>query len=202
MHASGETQMQRAIRSAAFAALLCTSAPVLAQEQVQSFQFDLAAPDLSTALRDVAEETGTNLVVPSELVEGKPAPALRGGYTADGAIAALLQGTGLQAKHVGTAVLVERSKAGEQGKEGPASAQNGDQASILVTGTRIRGAPVAAPVIRLTQDEIRARGQGTLGEAIRSIPQNFSGGQNPGVGNNVPASKGVNVGSSASVNLR
>lgn len=60
-----------------------------------------------------------------------------------------------------------------------ASNQNGD---ILVTGSRIRGAAVAGDVITLDQQSIIAAGQVDLGEAIRSMPQNFGGGQNPGVG--------------------
>lgn len=54
--------------------------------------------------------------------------------------------------------------------------------SIVVTGSRIRGAAVAGDVITLGQEAIIAAGQVDLGEAIRSLPQNFSGGQNPGVG--------------------
>src|SRR5690606_32247767 len=54
--------------------------------------------------------------------------------------------------------------------------------SIVVTGSRIRGAAVAGDVITLDQQAIIAAGQVDLGEAIRSLPQNFNGGQNPGVG--------------------
>src|SRR5690606_28842377 len=54
--------------------------------------------------------------------------------------------------------------------------------AIVVTGSRIRGAAVAGDVITLGQEAIIAAGQVDLGEAIRSLPQNFSGGQNPGVG--------------------
>lgn len=193
--------MLKSVRSAAFVTLLCTSTALLAQEQDRRIQFDIPARDLTMTLRDIAEKTGTNLVAPSELVDGRQAPPLRGRFTADEAIAELLQGTGLEARHVGAAVLIARAKPREPGRQAIVSSRN-DNGPILVTGSRIRGAPIAAPVIRLTEDEIRNRGQATLAEAIRSVPQNFSGGQNPGVGNNVPASKGVNVGSSTSVNLR
>ncbi|MVZ98155.1 TonB-dependent receptor [Sphingorhabdus sp. IMCC26285] len=53
---------------------------------------------------------------------------------------------------------------------------------IVVTGSRIRGAAIASDVITLDQISIVAAGQIDLGEAIRSLPQNFGGGQNPGVG--------------------
>src|SRR3546814_19337673 len=57
-------------------------------------------------------------------------------------------------------------------------------ADIVVTGTRIRGAPVASPVIVLSEDDIRNSGQTSLGEVVRSIPQSFGGGQQPGIGFN------------------
>ncbi|MFD2429895.1 TonB-dependent receptor plug domain-containing protein [Sphingobium scionense] len=41
-----------------------------------------------------------------------------------------------------------------------------------------------------------------LGDVARSLPQSFGGGQNPGVGFNVPSSTGGNVGGGSSVNLR
>jgi iron complex outermembrane receptor protein len=52
---------------------------------------------------------------------------------------------------------------------------------VLVTGSRIANAPPASPVISITQEQMAEAGQTNLGDVIRSIPQNFSGGQNPGV---------------------
>jgi len=74
----------------------------------------------------------------------------------------------------------------QEGTRNPAGADDNitpDQSgTIVVTGSRIRGAAVAGDVITLGQQAIIAAGQVDLGEAIRSLPQNFSGGQNPGVG--------------------
>jgi outer membrane receptor protein involved in Fe transport len=193
--------MRNAFRVAALAYLACTSVAAIAQNQVQRVQFDLPGEDLSLALRQVAEQTGTNLVAASELLESRQVPALQGSYTADEAFAALLAGTGLQATRDGNTVIISKAKSGDATRSSPSEPGAGE-GNIVVTGTRIRGAPIASPVIRLRENEIRERGQGTLAEAVRTIPQNFGGGQNPGVGNNVPASKGVNVGSATSVNLR
>lgn len=54
-------------------------------------------------------------------------------------------------------------------------------ASITVTGTRIRGGQTPSPVITINASQIKAEGFTSLGEVIRSVPQNFGGGQNPGV---------------------
>ena len=81
-----------------------------------------------------------------------------------------------------------------------ANAENDDHA-IVVTGTRIRGARVVGEVISLDREAIVESGQIDLGEAIRSIPQNYSGGQNPGVGSGAGLGND-NVNSASSANLR
>lgn len=80
------------------------------------------------------------------------------------------------------------------------SSQDGSDA-IVVTGTRIRGARVIGETISLEREAIIAAGQVDLGEAVRALPQNFSGGQNPGVG----SGSGLinqNINSASSANLR
>lgn len=57
-----------------------------------------------------------------------------------------------------------------------------DLQSVTVTGTRIRGGTTPSPVITIGSEQIQQEGFTDLGEVIRSVPQNFSGGQNPGVG--------------------
>ena len=76
----------------------------------------------------------------------------------------------------------------------------GDE-GIVVTGSRVRGVPVIGTVITLDRSIIVDTGIVDLGEAIRQLPQNFSGGQNPGVG----AGAGVlnqNVNAASAPNLR
>lgn len=53
--------------------------------------------------------------------------------------------------------------------------------TVTVTGTRIRGGTTPSPVITIGSEQIQQEGFSDLGEVIRSVPQNFSGGQNPGV---------------------
>jgi outer membrane receptor protein involved in Fe transport len=53
--------------------------------------------------------------------------------------------------------------------------------TVTVTGTRIRGGSTPSPVITIGSEQIKQEGFTDLGEVIRSVPQNFSGGQNPGV---------------------
>jgi outer membrane receptor protein involved in Fe transport len=74
---------------------------------------------------------------------------------------------------------------------------------VVVTGSRIRGAPPSSPVIRLSQEDMRNAGNANLGDAIRQVPQNFSGGSNPAIGMGAgPDGKNVNSNSSSQLNLR
>lgn len=160
--------------------------------------YNLPAQPLGTSLRAVASASGRNILAASAAVDGVIAPALKGSFTPDEAVATLLSGSGLRARRTSDGLIVEPSPVA------PASAASDDPPGpdILITGSRIRGAPVASPVIKLDRGAIRDQGQGTVAEAARSIPQNFGGGQNPGIGNNVPGANGVNVGGAASINLR
>lgn len=74
--------------------------------------------------------------------------------------------------------------------------------TVTVTGTRIRGGTTPSPVITIGSEQIQQEGFADLGEVIRSIPQNFSGGQNPGVtlapsgpdsNQNVTGGSGINL---------
>lgn len=97
----------------------------------------------------------------------------------------------------------EGNAAPDQGDKESAAPRPGEPGgnAIVVTGTRIRGARTVGDVIDIDREEIVEAGQVDLGEAIRALPQNFSGGQNPGVGSGAGLVNS-NVNSAASANLR
>ncbi|MBD8899052.1 TonB-dependent receptor [Rhodanobacter sp. DHG33] len=78
--------------------------------------------------------------------------------------------------------------------------------SMTVTGTRIRGGTTPSPIITIGSEQIQQEGFTDLGEVVRSVPQNFSGGQNPGVAVGATAGAGgianQNVTGGSSLNLR
>lgn len=91
-------------------------------------------------------------------------------------------------------------EARQTSKDEKAQSPSEDDSGIVVTGSRIRGAAIASDVVTLDQQAIVEAGQIDLGEAIRSLPQNFGGGQNPGVGsgaglinNNINSTSGANL---------
>lgn len=190
----------RFLRKAAVVASLSTSmmslivaAPQAAAQVERTHEYHLASQPLSSALRAVARASGTSIAAPAQIVSGHQAPALSGVYTAQAAVAALLAGSGLHARPVGGGLIIEPDA-------GSAATDTTDQ--ILVTGSQIRGAPVTSPIIVLESAAMREAGATSLRDVIRALPQNFGGGQNPGISTNVPTSSGINVGSASTINLR
>ncbi|PKB14279.1 outer membrane receptor for ferrienterochelin and colicin [Novosphingobium kunmingense] len=94
--------------------------------------------------------------------------------------------------------------AASEAEDTPSKDDPGDSAkgqTIVVTGSRIRGAVAASDMTTLPRDAIVSAGQVDLGEATRALPQNFGGGQNPGVGTGA-GFVNANVNSASNVNLR
>ncbi|MBO9623967.1 MAG: TonB-dependent receptor [Sphingomonas sp.] len=181
--------------STAPAVLLFAPVAALAQ-QAARHAYDLPSQPLAAALRSVAAMSGRSIVAPAELLRERIAPPLKGEFTVEEAVTALLVGSGLRYRAIDDGFVIEGVEPARQ----PDLAAEAEP--IVVTGSRIRGAVVASPVVSVSEAAIRDAGQSDLGEVARSIPQSFGGGQNPGVGFNVPSSTGGNVGGGASFNLR
>lgn len=169
--------------------LVCT-ATAQAQSQIR---LDLPPQSLGTTLRAIAKAAGRQIIIDADAIEGRMAPAITGEFTVEQAVRKALQGSGLRDQYTGDAILV--------GAALPASTSSND---IMVTGSRIKGAPLASPVITVGRQDIRDGGFADLGEAMRALPQNFGGGQNPGIGYGASAGgiTNQNATGGSAVNLR
>lgn len=179
-------------------AILVPAAPVAAQENAV-YSYDLPAQDLETSLRAVGRTTGHQIIIATASVEGRTAPALKGQYSAEQAVRALLADTGIKVRVTSEAILV-----GESDRAAATDRAAGDEEAITVTGSRIKNARLASSEITIDRQDIQRAGFGDLGEALQVLPQNFGGGQNPGVGLGAQGggSGNQNVTGGSSVNLR
>ena len=177
--------------------LASAATPSFAQSQ-EKRSYDLPAQDLKYALRTVARGAGFQLIADSRALRGKQSKALKGQYTVQEAISALLDGSDLSGEVSNKTVFVRGRLEPSRGTVADAT----DAEAIVITGSRIRGAIPAAPVLKLGQEEILEQGFTNLGDVARSIPQNFGGSQNPGAGLNVPENSGTRLGGGSSFNLR
>ncbi|GAB3309908.1 hypothetical protein GCM10027564_14200 [Luteimonas notoginsengisoli] len=180
--------------------------------------FDLPAGKLVLALDALGKQSGIELHYRSKQVAGKQANAIRGHMNWQDALGRLLQDSGLGYRQTGDATVVievaeqgtvpegSAARAGMEAKSRQVSQPVTEMASVTVTGTRIRGGTSPSPVITIGAENIREEGFTDLGEVIRSIPQNFSGGQNPGVAAGATAGPGgianQNITGGSSLNLR
>lgn len=178
------------------AAICITMAAAPASAQAQSaVDYDLPAQQLGERLLVVARTAGREIIFAADTVEGRLAAPLRGRFTFDEAVRASLAGTGLAAQLRGGALVIR------QLASGPADQPSADS-TITVTGTRIRGADAPAPVIVTTRRSLEQTGISDLVGFTRALPQNFTGGQNPGVAGGGSQGGQNNINNSATLNLR
>ena len=125
----------RLVASVALAGTLSLAglaAPAAAQDR--SFVFDIPAESLSKALRDFGQTTHQQLVFTEDLTAGKSAPAIKGSYSAGGALDRILAGSGLSAERTPTgALVIHASKA--DASQTDASAP-GQVSEVIVTADK------------------------------------------------------------------
>lgn len=193
------------ISSSAMACVLigATLAPSMALAQERTYRFDIAAKPLAAALTDYGRTTGVQLLFSQEVVGLRRAPAVSGARSADAALAELLAGSGLtsQVTPSGTIMIVAEEAGRPQPGLVTAVAPTLDE--VVVTGSHIRGGDAIAQVIELGSADIERGGFLDLGQALRSLPVNFSGGLNPetSVGNVLQDGAGDNGFHASGANL-
>ena len=181
---------------------ITTCPPVAMAQQTAQLSIDLPEQRLADSLRAVALLSGRTVLADDGSVAEKRAPALRGTYTLEDALQRLLAGSGLTAARTQSGFVVKALAAQTLSEASETSAAPDPGLAITVTGSRIRGAPVTSPVITVDARQMQEQGKTELADVVRSIPQSFGGGQNPGLGSNVPTASGVDVGGASTVNLR
>lgn len=89
------------------------------------------------------------------------------------------------------------------GKEESASPSRVELSEVVVTGSHIHGAINPSPTITISRADIERSGYVDVGNVVRSLPQNFSAGNNPQVYvPNTPTQGDVNIDGGSSPNLR
>jgi iron complex outermembrane recepter protein len=206
----------------ALATLLAAPVAVIAAPAPQAFNIDPGT--MEAVLLAYAAQAHRQLLYDTSLVAGLKSEGLKGRYERDEALSHLLAGSGIVYDHRRADVVVLKRPAGAvQAASDPAdpitapgvgpsptATVAGQGASnspvtqvdeVEVTGSHIHGARPIAPIETVTRDDIDASGYSQTGDLVRSIPENFGGGQNPGVMNTGGGSS-ANVSNASTVNLR
>ncbi len=205
------TISRRLLATASAAAALgafCAPMPAIAMQR--SFDFNIPAQDLGPALRALARASGEQVIFEGAAVRGRRSSPVSGSLTADAALQAMLQGTGLAGSRSRRGILVvaagaqtsgDSATSGE-GMAGGAAADSGsaDQ-EIVVVGTNIRGVyPSSSPVEIYSARDIERTGATTTEQFIRKLPQNLgsrtaiaSGSVGTGAFANTEGTSGINL---------
>lgn len=185
----------RSVRSSVLAlvvgAALFSGKAALAE--AAEIRFDIPAESTAAALNDLASQAKIHLLFPYDVASRTSASAVQGTYSIDEALAKILAGSGLE--------IADR-------KDGTISLRaivdNGEAPTeVIVTGSHIRGGNPTSPVHTVTRADIDASGYAQLGDVMRALPENFSGGQNPGIiAAGETNTNNQNVTGASTVNLR
>jgi outer membrane receptor protein involved in Fe transport len=127
-----------------------------------------------------------------------------GALTADSRERRLLWAKASSATEPGDQLVPSQAEAAAT-TDNPSSsnAEKKDLEEIVVTGTHIAGAPpVGSPLHVVSATDIANSGYSTIGDVIRSLPESFGGGINPGVVGTTNVNTSQNVAASSTVNLR
>lgn len=197
------------IRTLAAALATSTCIVVLATPAAaQTREFNIPAGSLKSALDAYVRQSGRQVVYRADQVRSARSPGTRGQQSAEAALTEILSGSGFTTRVDGNlmAIVLEGNAPVDANhaaalREDVTSSTAGS-GDIVVTGTRVAGGETASPTTVLRSDQIRLAGQTDLGEAIRSVSQNFGGGQNPGVGWGASGVTNQNLDSSSTANLR
>jgi iron complex outermembrane receptor protein len=180
--------------SAMVATLAVAPTPALAQ--AQTFDFNIPAQPLDSSLRAFARASHQQIMFDRELVRGKTSPALKGTYSADAAVALLLEGSGLAAKRTNGGSWVVSSSTGTPQGNALAGAPNAGTESassssgevtepaaagagakieeIIVVGSRLgarNGDKGAAPVTSFDRQAIEKLGVTNVADVFNYLPQ-------------------------------
>ncbi|WP_202841567.1 TonB-dependent receptor [Luteimonas saliphila] len=187
----GKNTLRVAILNAILLAGGTLAYPETAFAQSQAQTYSIAAGDLESVLSRFGTESRIQLIYPPELLKGKRSSGLTGNFAPMEALRQLLQGSGLEAERVNdrTVVIKKAAAPAVEPQAAPKNIPKTTQAkepevkeldTMTITGTRIRGGISASPTIVIGEQRFQEEGFTDLGEVIRSLPQNFKGGQNPG----------------------
>jgi outer membrane receptor protein involved in Fe transport len=195
--------------AAALAAGVCMVAFAAPASAAEARQYDIPPGKLKSALDAYARQSGRQIIYRVDEIRDAYSPGVTGRLSAQTALDALLRGTGFGARadRSGAVAIVHLAETASTASLQPVPGQSPEEtaagsAAITVTGTRIRGAGSTSPVIVTTRRALEEQGVTDLAGFARILPQNFTGGQNPGVAGGGSQAGFNNINNSTTLDLR
>jgi iron complex outermembrane recepter protein len=168
--------------STASAVLMALAAPVAAQSQAVTYNFNIPSQPLASALRAYGQASNQAVAFDADVVAGKRAPALVGAYTADEGLRALIAGSGLVVRRTPNGVAyVEPARPPVQAPQGDADEPTAVTELIVTAGRREQQlTDVPMSLTAMSAESIERRGIVSREDFLRSIPGVNATDQGPG----------------------
>lgn len=169
-------------------------------EDAQKFEIDIQSQSIGKALRELAKDTGIQIIIPNAVGEKFQSPILKGQYTVTAALEEMLKSSGLKYEfRSDDSVVIKQEEVDTDAKNKEPNVEE-----VVVTGSRIArpASQMAANVITLTTDDLLASGESTLEGALRQLPQNVNGASPVGAAIGSSFNGAKNLTGASSVNLR
>jgi iron complex outermembrane receptor protein len=208
---------RRYVASSFLLLVLTTAASIAAAQSLdRQVEFNIQPQPLASAIIEFSKQADLQLLASSDKLAGIKTSGVRGRFTIDQGLKALLAGTGFTYKLAGegtvTLVAGEISDASPTPSESPETADKKNETNapstkleqVTVTGTHIRGVSPSSPMIVIDREEIDRSGYTVVGDLMNSLPQNYSGGNTPQLtlSSNIPTPGNLSESGGYSPNLR
>ncbi len=158
--------------------LACCSG-VYADGNQKKYAFNIPAENTAQALTDFSRQADVQILFPYDVAAAHSAPAIKGEQDRLSALGRILEGSGLEIAEETDRVITLR----QTRRQETISSINDRSAptEVIVTGSHLRGVNPTSPVHTLTRTDIDRSSYSQVGDLMKSLPENFAGGQNPGV---------------------
>jgi outer membrane receptor protein involved in Fe transport len=176
-----------------------------ASAAAQAKAIDIPAGDLKSGLDAYIQQSGVQLIYKVDDVQGLSTRGTHGATASADTLRKLLDGTGLVVHQDSSgAIIVSKVTSPKNAEAAPE--WGAAMETVTVTGTHIRGLdnPVS-PTLSYSRTQIQASGFTNTDDFVRSIPQNFGGGQlgaSPDGAIGPSANGGNNIAGASALNLR
>ncbi|WIO74199.1 TonB-dependent receptor [Porticoccaceae bacterium LTM1] len=139
----------------------------------ESVSLDIKEQSAGTALLDLGEKAGVQIMIPPELGRNIQVSTIVGQFTLKEALDQMLKGTGLTYEFTSDSLVT--IKASDEKEEGSSDEKVVEE--LVVTGSRVTSNPaeMSGQVITYDAARIRASGATNLAQFMRQIPQNSNG---------------------------
>lgn len=173
-----KASIKRWVKAGVLLAFFIAPITVFAQS---TYSFNLPAQALADSLRELGSQAHVNVIFDPAVVKGHEAPALKGSYPLNQALAKLLEGTGFAAKFTdASTVVIERSAGPVPSPPRRAERRRVQRAvappepttlnKITVLGSLIPRSKIetASPLIVITAQDIKNRGFSSVADALQN----------------------------------